>query len=191
MQRTRARILKAIAPCWYGGWLFQSLWQILFCYNSHLSLAACAPMLLGATLCFRAAFDRTHAILTETQAFSALTRATLTAASAINSAWLSVATCLGILIALSVNTHTDLVPVAVGLGGVLVANGLSVARGHRSILHAATLVWSFAAIYAAQAGKYVAIQRLSVGGGVALAIAGLLTLVRGGGSDMRAEAASA
>lgn len=189
MQRVRARILKAIAPCWYGGWLFQSLWQVLFCYNSGSSLAACSVMLIGATLCFRAAFDRTHAILTETQAFSRLTRATLTAASAINSAWLSVATCLGILIALRVNTSTDLVPVAVGLGGALVVNGLAVARGHRSVLHAATLVWSFVAVYAAQASKYVAIQRLSIVGAASLAVAAVLTLVRGGGKDVQPELA--
>ena len=159
VQEAKLGALQSIGPYWIAGWFCQSLWQVLFCANSPFSLMASAFVLLGATRSFHGALDRTQEVLQRSAGmFSVRLCALLSAASAVNAAWVSTATAVGCCIAVKVNTKMNPLPWAVVMAGLVAVNGLRVTRTKKNFMYVFTLCWSFLGVYAAQAGQYAAMK---------------------------------
>jgi hypothetical protein len=188
LQRAKIKTLQSVGPWWIAGWFCQSVWQVLFCANTPLSLALSALLLVGATKAFHEALVNTETILATNDSFSGIGRLLVSAASAINAAWLSVATILGICIAVSVNTEKSILTLATILASGVALNGVYIGLTRHTFLYVLTLIWAFAGVYMEQAAQFVEIKYATTCALVALGVAALWALWRSGSSQRKAMA---
>ena len=162
--------MQRIGPFWIAGWVCQSVWQILFCANSPLGFIVSAVVLLGATRAFHGALDATHIAMRRSAGlFSVRLDALLSAASAVNAAWVATATAINVCIAVTTNTKLRVLPWAALLAASVALNGVRVTRVKKNLSYVVTLLWAFAGVYAAQAGEFALMK-----GTLTLAIASMV-----------------
>jgi MFS family permease len=161
VQQAKLGALQRIGPYWIAGWFYQSVWQVLFCMNTPLSLLASAAVLLGATRSFHTALDGVQEVLQRSEMFSVRLCFLLSASTAINAAWVAVATAIACCVAVTTNTRLAVLPWAVAMAAVVALNGVRVTRTKKNLMYIVTLAWSFAGVYAAQAPKYAAMKTVT------------------------------
>ena len=191
LQDIRNNVVNSVGKWWMLGWAAQSVWQLLFCYNTGISLASATVVLAMASLCFHKAMKSAQHFMMESGAIGRVGRILLSMSTAINAAWLNVATAVNTCVAVSVNSHHDVLPVAAALAVLVLLQGLRTALDRRSLTYALTLVWSFVGVYFAQASKYAAMQKIAGVGVGAMAIVSVILLFKPRPASSGASSAAA
>eukprot|EP00892_Ulva_mutabilis_P010349 jgi/Ulvmu1/7687/UM038_0119.1 len=131
------------------GWAAEAAWTVVFALNTRAALSVCAGLLITSFGAFCAAL---YAVLPlRPGAFdcggSAIMRHLLAASIAINAAWLSVATVLGLLIATAANhPGNDLQAAAITLVVIAAVAGAAIAVSGACVSYSLTLAWAFAGV---------------------------------------------
>lgn len=175
LQDVRTNALNDVGKWWMLGWAAQSVWQLLFCYNTGITLATASCVLLVASFGFHSAMGSAQDYMVQSGAIGRVGRVLLSMSTAINAAWLNVAAAVNACVAVSVNTHLDVLPIGATLAGLVLLLGMRTALNRRSLTYALTLAWSFTGVYFAQASKYSLMQKVGGAGvGAMLAVSAVL-----------------
>lgn len=170
-------------PCctgygWQLGWLFQCCWQFVFVQQTHAGMVICY-LLLAAALSAFALTLRRLLLLQQQVHLSTTSFALFVIPTSINAAWLSVATCLGALIAAQdamglswAGAQRLSIVFAVGLTLV----GLFMVLAWGDYAYGATLMWAFWAVFDSQ--DWEAVQIMAAGGIVLLGLSGCARAAR-------------
>lgn len=175
MQSFKQSVVKSVCIWWIFGWAAESVWQYLFQLQTKPALIACAVALLAAVYAFANAYRNALAVappLTDVSP-AALAKHVLVGSTAINTAWLTVAGSVGVLIALAVNTSLHMLPLAIAAAVAIAVVGAGVVVQEKAWAYGATLVWAFYGVSVKQQA-YPAVQNVSY---VAMAVLGLLSAV--------------
>jgi hypothetical protein len=145
VQEMKADTVRRLAPWWISGYACELAWFLCFAANTTLSLAAGALLLASGTFCFvEALFELErppHARLGMSM------RALASAGSAINAAWLSVATVIALVMLAPESGRA--VALAAVLSAAIVDTGLYAVMRAGSVSYALTLVWAFIGVFEA------------------------------------------
>lgn len=172
VQSGKQSVVKSVCIWWIFGWAAESVWQYLFQHDSKASIVACAIVLVAGSIAFGNAYRNALAIrpaLTDCSP-DAIAKQIIVAGTAMNFAWLTVASTVGILIALVATTSIRLLPLSVAAAIVIAVLGAGVVVQTKGWVYGATLVWAFYGISVKQHSH--AIQNTSF---VAMAVLGLLS----------------
>ncbi|KXZ48865.1 hypothetical protein GPECTOR_25g450 [Gonium pectorale] len=156
----KGSVVTKIGYGWQIGWLFQDVWQFLFVRESVVGMWFAAVALIGAYVSFLLALQRLNGTTRELRARG---YATMPAGAyvcyklptAINAAWLSVATCLGLLIvpvAHGVEQRHLVAPAAI-LTVAATAVGVWRLAWHRDAAYGFTLIWALSAVASNESGN--------------------------------------
>lgn len=175
-------VQAGVMPWLIAGWLAESLWQFLFAAETPVSLVLCAPVLIFGAFAFIQAFVSCSSAALDGAKASAF-QLTLTIATAINAAWLTVAASLAILVALTANAEMPLVPPSAALAVVVAAIGAAITLRENSEAYSFTLLWAFWGIHMAMADGGIwgdegkVIGKLALGGSILFAVLGVLVMI--------------
>lgn len=175
MQSFKQSVVKSVCIWWIFGWAAESVWQYLFQLHTKVALIACAAALLAALFAFVNAYRNALALSPALADVSpaALAKHVLVGSTAINTAWLSVAASVGVLIALKANTALHLLPLAIAAAAAIAVIGAGVVLQAKAWAYGATLMWAFYGVSVKQQ-TYPAMQNLSY---IAMAVLALLSAV--------------
>ncbi|WIA36226.1 hypothetical protein OEZ86_007560 [Tetradesmus obliquus] len=183
--------VNTIGYGWQLTWLFECLWLVLFPRQTLPVFIVCAFLLFAglasiATTCARvyrvngsmAAVRGTAPVAQETPSSKAVLYALYFLPTSINTAWLSVASCLGMtVLAASQDTGLATQNVLAALLAALVSGiGVYILLQHGDLAYAATLIWALSAVLDAQRGELV--RMLAVLAIVVLGLVSGLTVYR-------------
>ena len=143
MQKRKRQISQAIAPYWIAGALLEISWLFLIGAATNRTLAAAAVALVYASFAFAQALFAVEPP-NAPKVFSRDASGLVAAGSAINAAWLSVASAVSILTFLPY--PTDQVELAAVLLACVAGIGLFISLRTCSIAYPLTLVWAFVAV---------------------------------------------
>jgi hypothetical protein len=146
LQESRKAIVAAVAPWWTFAALFEVLWLIFYGRASKSDFAISGIALIFGAFCFiQALFAVNGPVPTP---FSLSERALASAGSAMNGAWLSVASCIGVL------TVVDNPNTLVELGGLVLAvcagAAVFISWKTSSVVYPLVLVWALVALLVAE-----------------------------------------
>lgn len=142
LQEIRKSIVATIAPWWTFGAIFEVIWLVFYGRETKRDFAISAVALIYGAFCFiQALFVLNGTIPSK---FSVSARSLAAAGSALNGAWLSVASCIGIL------TVVDAPNEQIELGGVVLAlcagAGVFISIKTSSVCYPLVLVWALVAV---------------------------------------------
>lgn len=164
------------------GWSGEAAWTLAFAANTTASVTICAGLLLTSSTAFLVALRA--ALPLRPGAFeyacSATMRHVLVASIAINAAWLSVATSLGVLVAVSAHRPgADLEAAGIALAVLVAILGAVVALAGSCASYPLTLAWAFSGIAAkdTSSGTVTIVAWVCVG--VMLAVSAVAAVLRG------------
>jgi hypothetical protein len=176
---------------WQLTWLFECLWLVLFPRQTMLAFVFCAIFLFAglasiATTCARvyrvngsmAAMRATAPAARDAPSNKAVLYALYFLPTSINTAWLSVASCLGVTVlaaAHSAGLGTQNV-LAASLAALVSGIGVYILLQHGDLAYAATLIWALSAVLDAQRVELV--RMLAVLAIVVLGLVSGLTVYR-------------
>lgn len=134
--------MSAIAPWWIFGAIFEVFWLVFYGRETTRDFAISAVALIFGAFCFIQALFEVNGTIPTKFSFSA--KACAAAGSAMNGAWLSVASCIGILTILPKPNEQ------IELGGVTLvicaAAGVFIALKTSSVVYPLVLVWALIAV---------------------------------------------
>jgi hypothetical protein len=147
---TKTRIVEAIGYWWVAGWLAECAWQYFFQWQTRPGMWICMFCLLAGFSSFLVALSNLYRLKEEESPVSPLLYGVYYLPTSINTAWLSVASCIGIAIVTSIY-HLP----APKLGVIILAaagTALSVfcTINQRDTAYGVVLVWALVAVYANQ-----------------------------------------
>jgi hypothetical protein len=170
---------------WQLTWLFECLWLVLFPRQTFMAFIVCAVLLFAglisiATTCARvyrlnsamAAVRATAPAARESPSNKAVLYALYFLPTSINTAWLSVASCLGMTV-LAASQSTGVATqnvLAASLAALVSAIGVYILLQHGDLAYAATLIWALSAVLDAQRVELV--RMLAI---VAIVVLGLVS----------------
>jgi uncharacterized membrane protein YfcA len=146
VQAAKLTTIKAVSPYLIAGWISEGLWQISFNVNKPASLLICAFLLIAGATFFIC--DRMEC--SSLPADVSASRLLLIGSTSINAAWMTVASAVGTLVAISVYSDVELKFIAVAFAAVVAAIGVVMVWREQSIAYALTIVWAFSGVYAGQ-----------------------------------------
>jgi hypothetical protein len=179
----KAAVVNAIGYGWQLTWLFECSWLVSFPQQTLIAFIACAVFLFAALFCIGGVLGQLYT-LTNTSStrivggtirrrdrMSPFLFALYVVPTSMNTAWLSVASCLGITVLAASQAmqtvHQNLL--AAVLATVVTLLGLWVLLKHRDVVYGLTVIWALSAVLQAQ--QHVELmQRLSI---VAIVVLGL------------------
>ncbi|KAG2449978.1 hypothetical protein HYH02_000082 [Chlamydomonas schloesseri] len=182
----KTNVVLRVGYGWQAGWLFQDLWQIIFVQQSVVGMYFSFLCLAGALASFVVTMGRLNGTAEDLRmrgypGTPALAYIFYKLPTSINAAWLSVATCLGLLIipvAHGVGQDRLVVPAAL-LAAAVTAGGVWRMISHRDAAYGLTLVWALSAVAADQSGRVPrAVKVLAIVCLVVLALFVVYALVR-------------
>ena len=138
-----------------------------------------AVFLLLAFACFGTALARLYRVLPETQTpVHPFVTLVYVISTSINTAWLSVASCLGLLIVAKCQGIHDkaLLLMSVGLISVVGVGGLAILITKRDVTYGLTLIWALVAICGGH--KIAVVRYVSLAAIVALGLCSTLVLTK-------------
>ena len=142
MQEVKKSIVASIAPWWAFGAVFEAAWLTFYGQETQRSFAISAVALIYGAFCFIQALFALNGTIPSR--FSISARALAATGSAPNGAWLSVASCIGVLTVLPApaeQTELGLVVLAVCAGA-----GVFIAVKTSSVAYPLVLVWALVAV---------------------------------------------
>ncbi|KAK9829449.1 hypothetical protein WJX72_005930 [[Myrmecia] bisecta] len=158
----KQRIVNTIGYGWQLGWYFEMAWQLTFLLQSHEGMWVSMFLLIGALTSFGLTLRRLYRLKDQ---YGSLSNVLLYAAfflpTSVNTAWLSVATCLGILIvpvSYGVTRHMEVY--ATVLAAVVTLAGVAIVQRNKDSVYGWTLVWSLVAVYGKQRSSLVKMASL-------------------------------
>jgi hypothetical protein len=95
-------------------------------------------------------------------------------------AWLNVATALGICIAVTANTDTPVLVLAVVQAAAIALTGIYIGVKRNTVMYVLALLWAFAGVYVKQASEVVEIRYTTIVALVGLAVSAAFALSRSG-----------
>lgn len=143
-------VVEAIGYWWIVGWIAQCLWQFSFQLQTPLGMRICMLCLLSGCASFARALNNLYKVSAEHGPIPASLYTAYFLPTSINTAWISVASCIGILIVASVQGVPRLEIGALILAATTTAAGVAALGLHRDIAYGATLIWALAAVAAKQ-----------------------------------------
>eukprot|EP00878_Enallax_costatus_P024230 GHUV01025839.1.p1 GENE.GHUV01025839.1~~GHUV01025839.1.p1 ORF type:complete len:229 (+),score=21.83 GHUV01025839.1:112-798(+) len=179
----KAAAVNAIGYGWQWAWLFECSWLVTFPRQTLTAFICCAIFLFAGLLCIGGALGRIYNVthtgstrivggtIRRRDRMSPLLFALYSVPTSINTAWLSVASCLGltVLAASQAMEQSQQTALSAVLAIVVTALGVWVLFKHRDIPYGLTLIWALSAVLQAQ--QFVSIMyQLSI---VAIVILGL------------------
>ncbi|KAG2429080.1 hypothetical protein HXX76_011320 [Chlamydomonas incerta] len=156
----KTNVVLRVGYGWQAGWLFQDLWQIIFVQQSVVGMYFAFGCLAGALAAFVITMGRLNGTAEDLRmrgyaGTPALAYIFYKLPTSINAAWLSVATCLGLLIipvAHGVGQDRLVVPAAL-LAAAVTAGGVWRMVSHRDAAYGLTLMWALSAVASDQSGR--------------------------------------
>lgn len=142
VQESKKAIVASIAPWWAFGAVFEVVWLIFYGQETKRGFTVSAVALVYGAFCFIQALFTLNGTAPSRFSFSA--RAVAAAGSAMNGAWLSVASCIGILTVVPApNEQTEL-----GLAVLALCAGAGVVVSLKtcSTVYPLVLVWALVAV---------------------------------------------
>lgn len=149
LQEFKKRAVKSLTFWLCAGWAGEAAWTVVFARNTPAALSVCAVLLTASCAAFLGALH--VALPLRPGAFeytwATFMRHVLSGSIAINAAWLSVATTLGILVAAGANhPGKDLEAAGIALAVAATALAAGVALLGACTAYPLTLVWAFTAV---------------------------------------------
>lgn len=148
----KQRVVNTIGYGWVVGWACECLWQICFVQEKPAMMWLCLIALLGAFVSFAATLMRLFSLKDQVGSLSSVWLYSIFfLPTSVNTAWLSVASSLGVLIvpvAYGATANLDLM--AVLLAVVVTGLGATVVHKERDSAYGLTLVWAFMAVFGKQ-----------------------------------------
>lgn len=170
---TKARFTNAVGPWWVGSWLAACAWQLAFVQQTPGGMWL-ALLFILLSLAFMAVALRNLLVLRAEHgpAPTLLLYAAYFLPTSINTAWLSVASAVQVLICMLGQEHAQLDAPAVLLASAVVAGGAFVCLRYLDTAFGLTLIWALVAVFEQSAST--AVQRTAIAG---IVVTGLCTLV--------------
>ncbi|GLC47369.1 hypothetical protein PLESTB_000166000 [Pleodorina starrii] len=195
----KANVVIRIGYGWQLGWLFQDLWQFVFVRENVVGMWLAAAALIAALAAFQFTLHRLNGTTHELRArgYAAMPAAAYAfykLPTAVNAAWLSVATALGILIvpvSYGVSQAALVAPAAV-LTVAVTAGGVWRLLRYRDAAYGLTLIWALSAVASNGSGNVPqAVKVVGIICLVVLALCVVSALVRTHRAHSAATAAAA
>lgn len=172
-------VVTSIGHGWQLGWLFECAWQLAFIHQTTTALWFCTVFLLAALYQFVRSLLRLFSLLEyRRQNIPASLYILFLLPTSINAAWLSVASCLGILIvpvSYGVGAAT-LEPYAAILAVLFSAAGLYFLIRKKDAAYGLTLTWALVAVYGNHRSPWI--KTLSLAFVVVLSMFSMFALTR-------------
>ncbi|KAK9866045.1 hypothetical protein WJX84_007536 [Apatococcus fuscideae] len=149
---TKQRIVNAIGLGWQLGWYCEMGWQLCFMLETPGGMFLSAILLVLATLAFGSSLLGLYRLKERNGSLSSpFLYAAFFAPTSINTAWLSVATSVGILVVpVSYQTTFNLDIPATILAAIVTCLGVTAMQRARDSAYGLTLIWSLVAVYGSQ-----------------------------------------
>jgi hypothetical protein len=166
VQDLKRRVIQRVGVWWIAGCLSEAAWQILFAQNNKVTMVLCVIVLVTGALAFEKALWNAYALQDE---LDRTLKVLVAASSAINAAWLTVASSVGILVAVVANAHslpsldTVLEMIAVVLAVLVTVLGAAIIYLQGNVAYGSTLIWAFFGVYSktdSQAVQYTALSAI-------------------------------
>eukprot|EP00884_Botryococcus_braunii_P017679 jgi/Botrbrau1/4595/Bobra.60_2s0081.1 len=159
---SKKRIVNSIGYPWQSGWYFQMVWQLCFLSETPLGMLLSLACLIGAFASFGTALYRLYRLKDQHGSLSnVLLYASFFLPTSVNTAWLSVASSVGLLIVpTAFGVEMNLEPFAVVLAALITILGVVVVYRERDSVYTLTLVWALLAVYGKQSTKPIRIGSL-------------------------------
>lgn len=149
-ESVKLRVVNAVGHWWSFAFLAEVGWQLMFVHDDLLGMWLCLVLLIAALSCMSVALASLYALKDDFGVPSAAVLYSLYCLpTSINTAWLSVATSLGMLV---VARAHDVSPASLVVPGMLLAiactaAGVAVVAVKRDTAYALTLVWALMAVF--------------------------------------------
>ncbi|KAK9837646.1 hypothetical protein WJX74_002084 [Apatococcus lobatus] len=149
---TKQRIVNAIGFGWQLGWYCEMGWQLCFMLETPGGMFLSAILLVQATLSFGSSLLGLYRLKERNGSLSSpFLYAAFFLPTSINTAWLSVATSVGILVVpVSYQTSFNLDIPATILAASVTCLGVVAMQRARDSAYGLTLIWSLVAVYGSQ-----------------------------------------
>lgn len=149
LQEFKRETVRKLSTFLCIGWAGEAAWTVAFAANTTASVTICAGLLLTSCAAFLAALRDALPLRPGAFEYSCgpMMRHVLVASIAINAAWLSVATTLGMLVAVSANNPgADLEAAGIALAVLAAMLGAAVALAGSCASYPLTLAWAFTGV---------------------------------------------
>jgi hypothetical protein len=170
VQASKQQITRTVGMAWAVGWLAEAAWQFAFVRKTFVLSAILLVVACGA---FQAALRQSYGIA----GLPAWSRNLIIGITSVNAAWLSVATVVGIVIAIRVTAPAATVPISI-IGAILItAYGVHVSLSRRDAAYCATLAWALLAVFVKQRGHHNSVAWTAAAAALAAGTAAILAFV--------------
>lgn len=122
------------------GWLSETLWGLLYVLKPAIAAALSAPVLIFGAFAFSNALLACNNI---PRSVPELSRLLMMSSTAVNAAWLTMESAVGILLGVAANSHAPLAPIAAALAATVAVVGATVTLREASAAYSLTLLWGF------------------------------------------------
>jgi hypothetical protein len=159
---SKTLVVNAVGPFWILGWIAECLWQVFFQWQTPAGMWICLVCLLAGLASFGIALQHLYRLKHRHGSLSPALYALYFVPTSINTAWLSVASSIGVLMVPAEYGHSSH---ELRIGAILLALlatgvGVTLVLRQRDTFYGLTLIWSLTAVYENQDLKPVGIAAL-------------------------------
>ncbi|KAL4855847.1 hypothetical protein ACK3TF_003614 [Chlorella vulgaris] len=181
----KARFANATSVNWMAAWLACAGWQVAFAQQTPGGMWIAFVLILTGLLAMGRALVMLYSVKDRFgPAHSFTVYSAFFLGTSINTAWLSVATAVQLLIALKLGP-TNLVPVAVLLAVLVTSLGAFCVLQEHDTVYGLTLIWALVAVF--EKTESVPVRNVALGAIVVLAVLSIASVLRRPGREPQYE----